>query len=70
MDKLTTHNSFLLVLFLLFSSSFMIGQDAIQGVVTDENNQPIIGANIIVVGTTTGTRRRWEAVSRAHGADW
>lgn len=55
MEKRTTHYSPILILLLLFASNFLIGQTGIQGNVTDENNQPIIGANIIVAGTTTGT---------------
>ncbi|CAH8281278.1 outer membrane receptor protein involved in Fe transport [Mariniflexile fucanivorans] len=40
---------------LLFFCGFTYSQTTISGSVTDDNNQPIPGANIIVVGTSTGT---------------
>ena len=40
---------------LLFFSSISYSQTTISGTVTDENSQPIPGANIIVIGTSTGT---------------
>ena len=40
---------------LLFFSSISYSQTTITGTVTDENSQPIPGANIIVIGTSTGT---------------
>ena len=42
-------------IFLLFFSGLTFSQTTITGTVTDNNGQPIPGANIIVVGTTTGT---------------
>ncbi len=43
-----------LVLYLGFCSQ-AIAQQTIQGKVTDENNQPIIGANVLIKGTPKGT---------------
>ncbi|MFI0428845.1 TonB-dependent receptor [Mariniflexile sp. HMF6888] len=45
----------ILPFFLLFFCGFANSQTVITGVVVDDNNQPIPGANIIVVGTSTGT---------------
>jgi hypothetical protein len=46
----------LYLLFLtLFFCSITFAQNSIKGVVTDENNQPIAGANINVVGAKEGT---------------
>lgn len=44
------------VLFLtaLFSSSVFFGQETISGSVTDQNSQPIIGANVYLEGTYDG----------------
>lgn len=39
---------------MLFSSSLLHGQGWISGTVTDTNGQPLIGANILVKGTTQG----------------
>lgn len=44
--------SLFLVLFLSFSA---FGQSLVKGIVQDENGNPIIGANIIVDGSSTGT---------------
>uniref|UniRef100_UPI00404AC28D carboxypeptidase-like regulatory domain-containing protein n=1 Tax=Flavobacterium sp. TaxID=239 RepID=UPI00404AC28D len=40
---------------LLFFCSITYSQTKISGSVVDDNSQPIPGANIIVVGTSTGT---------------
>ena len=40
---------------LLFFCGFMYSQTTVTGSVTDDTGQPIPGANVIVVGTTTGT---------------
>lgn len=45
----------ILPFFLLFFCGFANSQTRITGSVIDDNNQPIPGANIIVVGATTGT---------------
>ena len=43
---------------LLGLCSFAIGQRTIIGVVTDaENGDPLIGANVLVQGTSTGTSK-------------
>ena len=45
------------LLFLLLSSSFTIavGQRVLSGSITDEAGDPLIGANVLVAGSTTGT---------------
>ncbi|HEX9601745.1 MAG TPA: carboxypeptidase-like regulatory domain-containing protein, partial [Mariniflexile sp.] len=45
----------ILLFFLLFFCGFANSQTVITGSVVDDNSQPIPGANIIVVGTSTGT---------------
>ncbi|RFN59505.1 TonB-dependent receptor [Marixanthomonas ophiurae] len=45
----------LLFLCLLVLSSVAFSQTKITGTVTDQNQVPILGANIIIVGTNTGT---------------
>ena len=45
----------ILSLLLLFFCGIAYSQTTISGVVTDENSQPIPGANVIIVGTSTGT---------------
>ncbi|WP_308991550.1 TonB-dependent receptor [Mariniflexile litorale] len=45
----------ILTFFLLFFCSIIYSQTTITGSVLDDNSQPIPGANIIIVGTTTGT---------------
>jgi len=45
----------LLLIFLLFIGVLSYAQTTIAGTVFDDNGQPIPGANIIVIGTSTGT---------------
>ncbi|MFD0990724.1 TonB-dependent receptor [Mariniflexile jejuense] len=45
----------ILPLLLLLFCGISYSQTTISGSVTDDNNQPIPGANVIVVGTSTGT---------------
>ncbi len=45
----------ILPLLLLLFCGISYSQTTISGSITDDNNQPIPGANIIVVGTSTGT---------------
>ncbi|MCX7546427.1 TonB-dependent receptor [Xanthomarina sp. F1114] len=45
----------ILSLLFLFFCGISYSQTTISGVVTDENSQPIPGANVIIVGTSTGT---------------
>ncbi|MCB0619628.1 MAG: SusC/RagA family TonB-linked outer membrane protein [Saprospiraceae bacterium] len=48
--------SLLLLLFAMAFSSFAFGQRSISGTITDaETGEPLIGANILVVGTSSGT---------------
>ena len=42
-------------LLLLLFCAFSYAQTSVNGTVSDENGQPLPGANVIVVGTTTGT---------------
>ncbi len=46
----------LVLVLVLFAASWMLAQRTISGVVTDGGNgDPLIGANVIIKGTTTGT---------------
>ncbi len=46
----------ILLIYLLFSFTMLYSQDkAVSGNITDENNSPVPGANILVKGTTIGT---------------
>lgn len=50
------HSRIMLFLFISFFSQFATAQEkVISGQVKDQNNEPIIGANIIVKNTTNGT---------------
>ena len=40
---------------LFFVSQFMYSQETIKGIVTDENNQPLLGANVFWFNTAIGT---------------
>ena len=47
---------FMLLLFTVSMSNFALAQRTVTGTLTDgETNEPLIGANILVVGTATGT---------------
>lgn len=54
MKKMFTKLGFTIMLVVLFQS-FVISQQTISGVVTGSDNEPVIGASIIVKGTTVGT---------------
>jgi len=54
MKKLFT-NLGLAALLVVLCQSFAISQQSISGVITDASGEPVIGANIIVKGTTVGT---------------
>lgn len=41
--------------FLVFFTSFVFAQNEITGTILDENSLPLPGANVSIVGTTTGT---------------
>ena len=45
----------ILSLLLLFFCGLTYSQTTISGTVTDDNSQPIPGANVIILGTSTGT---------------
>lgn len=45
----------ILSLLIMCSFGFTYAQTTISGIVTDDNNQPIPGANIIIIGTSTGS---------------
>lgn len=54
--KVDYFSKWLLVLIAMAMCNFAIAQRTITGTVTDaENGEPLIGANILVVGTSTGT---------------
>jgi iron complex outermembrane receptor protein len=54
--QIYSHRNLLLPLLLLLSSSALMAQRTITGVVTDgTTGEPLIGVNILLVGTTTGT---------------
>ena len=40
---------------LFFVSQFIYSQETIKGIVTDENNQPLLGANVFWFNTAVGT---------------
>ena len=42
-------------LFLLLFCAFSYAQTSVNGSVVDDSGQPLPGANVIVLGTTTGT---------------
>jgi len=51
----TLKKSFLLLLFIVIGTSGIYGQGKITGTVTDvSNGRPIIGANVIIDGTSVG----------------
>ena len=45
----------MLLVCLWVSTAFILGQKTIKGLVCDETDEPIIGASVIVTGTTIGT---------------
>ena len=45
----------LLLSLMIFVSSGLLAQQEVSGKVTDENNDPIVGANILIKGTINGT---------------
>lgn len=51
---------YLLLTMFLLSISFIVAQKNITGKIVDENGAPVIGANILVKGTTTGTISDYE----------
>jgi outer membrane receptor for ferrienterochelin and colicins len=52
----------LLLMMMLFCISFVSAQTAIRGTVTDQDKQPIPGANIIIKGTAIGTTSDFDGV--------
>jgi len=45
---------FLMLLIFIMSTSGMFAQIAVTGTVIDTEKKPVIGANVVVMGTTTG----------------
>ena len=43
------------LMFFVFYSTLLIGQGQLRGLITDNDGQPLIGANILVEGTQNGT---------------
>ena len=54
--KLLTYYTGLILSILVFQFSF--SQTTIEGKVTDQNNQPLFGANIVIQNTYSGTTTR------------
>ncbi len=52
-NKLVTRS--VMTLMAIFMSSALFAQVAVTGIVIDENEEPVIGASILVKGTTNGT---------------
>ena len=52
----------LLLMMMLFNISFVSAQTAIRGTVTDQDKQPIPGANIIIKGTAIGATSDFDGV--------
>ena len=40
---------------LFFISNFTYSQETVKGIVTDENNQPLFGANVFWLNSSLGT---------------
>ena len=64
-ERMFEHSSYIracLTMLLLFFTTAMLAQNiSVRGSVKDEQGEPIIGANIIIKGTTTG------AMTDVHG---
>ena len=45
----------LILLLLVITQCLMSQTKTVTGIVTDENNEPMIGVTVVIVGTTTGT---------------
>ena len=54
MKKLITRLG-LIAIAICFIQTISFSQQTISGVIVDSSDEPIIGASIIIVGTTTGT---------------
>ncbi len=55
------YKSIFIVLSFLFLSNFAFGQTTIKGEVLDErNNDPLIGANVLIKGTSIGTKTDYD----------
>src|SRR6185436_10108587 len=52
--RLTKMTAFTLLLFLLFTTD-AFAQNTVKGKIVNEDSQPVVGASVIVKGTTTGT---------------
>ncbi len=53
--KKTIYLLFFFCMAMLFQLNSANAQNTITGTITDENNEPLIGANVVIVGTTIGT---------------
>lgn len=54
-SEIMMYRKFLLTSVLLFISMVAFAQSRITGYVTDPQGEPIIGANVVIKGTTIGT---------------
>lgn len=51
----SSKRAIIMLVLLLLSASIAFAQHRVTGVVNDTHNEPVIGANVVVKGTTTGT---------------
>ena len=56
MKSIITHFNFIIVVLLMVSSSVFSQESKVTGTVTDESGFPILGASIVIIGTSTGTQ--------------
>ncbi len=55
LKQIATMKKNILLMLFLFSSVLLFAQQKITGTVTDENNEPLPGAAIMVKGTSSGS---------------
>jgi len=53
--KKTIYLFFCSCIFMLFQMGNVSAQNVITGTINDENNEPLVGANVVIAGTTIGT---------------
>ena len=56
--------NFILVIIVILTSSFACAQNIVKFEVKDESGAPLVGANVIIEGTTTGTITNSEGISQ------
>ena len=55
MNKITLHSKVGLLILFMFSGLLLHAQTTLSGVVKGDDGEPLIGANVLVQGTTEGT---------------